>query len=292
MKHLLLLLAIIVVASCGKHKDIPDAMTPNQALAAKLARYTQSVQPVELTFADDSDGLLFASLTAAGTGQTFAVERWEGKPGEFFRNPDHAKCKPTSRDMYIGLMWYMWAAKRVDLAERVFDYGLDHVFVMDARDKGTSYLLEDEQFTLALVAHRLGGKDYTVWKLPTPCTSKLSGFEAHLQSLVIGLRALLDAGDTVNEKCAKDLAAGQPNNAWFAAVAGLYSGDQTHTVEMLLDPRYCPDDRLPESKDRCEPWLWQRDEQPKDWEPCPNERKTHSGGDCALSMAVALGGLR
>lgn len=291
MRHLLLALAVLWVCSCGKHVSTPKARPVSPELQAKYDIYARLAPAAEGAFADDCDGLLFASLLAAGAGQPLAVEDYRGEGGEYYRSPHHDACGPTSRDMYLGLFWYLWGAKRVDLTEQVFNYGLAHAFVMDNRDKTLSYLLEDEQFTLALVAHRLGGKDYQVWRLPTPCTGSLSGFQAHLQSLVIGLRVLMNSGDTANEKCVKAMVEAHPDNAWFAALAGVYSGDQSRTVALLLAPTYFPADRLPTSAERCEPWLWQRDKG-KDWEPCPDENKTHSGGDFLLAAAVALGRLR
>lgn len=267
-------------------------MPPWEQLASKYDQYVSMMPTPEQAFSDSCDGLLFASLMGAGDGKEFPVETWRGDDGAWFRNPDHGKCKPTSRDMYLGLFWYIWAAKRRDLADDIWSYGAPRSFVMDDRNPKISVLFPDSQWTLALLERRLGGDEHESWKLAAPCVGSLTGFEAHLQSLVSGLRALMDFGDTLNEDCLKSMAKRQPNNAWFAALAGIYSGNQETARDMLLDDKYCPSGRLPTSADRCEPWLWQRDESEKDWGACPDEGLTHSGGDCAIAMAVTLGKLR
>ena len=291
MPRLPLILACLLTA-CGKPKAIPEAMPPNEQLWQKYRTYQSLVRSVDEQYAESCDGLLFKALTAAGADQPFNIEAHRDAAGKWFRNANHDRCGPTSRDMHMGLMWYMWAFKRTDLVEQEFQYGLDHVFVMDDRDPKISYLLEDHQFTLALVDHELGGKDYTVWKLPAPCLSNLTGFQAHLQALIIGQRALMGHGDEGGSACITAMADRQPNNAFFQAIKGLYTGDQTKAVELLLTERWWPADRLPTSKDRCDDWITQRDESPRDWDPCPERDETYSGGDFLIAARIALGGLR
>lgn len=289
MTRLLIAALALVLAGCGRRQTTHGPSSISQALVDKYELYSQ-LAPRDW-FDTDCDGLLFKSLLNAGSERAFPVEQAREADEHWLRTPPPTKCNPTSRDMHLGLWWYAWALKRVDLVDADFSYGEHHAFIMDGGNKGISLLLPDEISTLALVEHRLGGAEHEVWKLPTACTSKLGGFEANLQALVIGLRALMDAGDSTNRSCIEGLAAKQPNNAFFSAVAGLYSGDQSHTTDLLLNTTLFPADRLPTSADRCEPYLWQRDEG-KDWLPCPDQTKTHSGADLLLAAAIALGKLQ
>lgn len=290
MKHLALILALLLTA-CSR-TPLPSAPQPSQALTDKDDLYRNMIYPMEDMFGGNCDGLLFASLTAAGAGIVFDVAKWQGADGKWYRSPKHDACDPTSRDMIQGLMWYLWSTKDVARAEALFEYGLKHWFVMDDRDPSISYLWEDIQFTLALMIHRMGGKDYTVWRFPTPCVGFLSGFTAHLQSLTIGLRALMGWGDKLNEKCITEMVERHPTNAFFQAIKGIYTGDQAPATALLLNESYWPADRLPASKDRCTDWLNQREDAPRDWAPCPEEAKTHSGGDFLSASAIVLGRLR
>jgi hypothetical protein len=188
--------------------------------------------------------------------------------------------------MVMGAMWYFMALDRVDLAEETFQYGLDHLFIMDPRDKSISYLIEDSQFTLALIVHRLGGKDFTVWRFGAPCIGTLGGFEGHLQALTLAQRAVLDFGD--GEACINEMVERHPSNAFFQAIKGLYTGDQSVATELLLNEAWWPADRLPTTDDRCDDWITQRDEG-DDWLPCPERNKTHSGGDFLFAAALVLG---
>ncbi len=290
--NLKFIIALLFLTGCGKHKDIPAAMTPDQILTAKYERYQSLMPDLESHYENNDDGLLFTALASAGYQRPVAIDRWHDDSGQWYRRPDHLVSKAISRDPFLGLFWYTWVHKQVQLADSIYSFGAKDGFVMDKRDPGKSLLLPDEQQTLALVEHRLDGDEHAIWKLSTACLGSLEGFENHLQSLVIGVRALMGSADTVNEHCINAMRDRQPENPWFQVLAGLYSGDQTKAVEMLNADTYCPNDHLPTSDNRCEEWLWQREVTPKDWEPCPDRKETYSGGDCALAMAVALGKFR
>jgi hypothetical protein len=282
---------LCLLAACGKSKALPNGLPPDAALAGKYERLLAVAPDIEAHYGEDHDGALFAPLTAAGYKRPIDIERWRDATGQWWRTPAH-DTPDLSRDFVLGVTLYALAFHRPDLVDGLYDFARSHKLIMDSRSPEISLLLPSWLETVALVEHRLGGMEHSEWDDKVSCLSTLQGFEAHLQSLIIGIRALAADGDTAGEACIRKMAARQPNNAWFAAVEGLYLGTQERTVELLLKDSVCPEDRLPTSDDRCEEWVWQRNESPGDWGPCPDRHQTYSGGDCALAMAVALGQIK
>jgi hypothetical protein len=290
---LLACLCLMYACAAGK-KDIPDSPTADPAL---LAKYNTYVNLAGSYPDDDCDWLLFASLIDVAGGVKANVPGARDAKGRWHRTvaqdcyPDRSKST-ISKDMFMGLLWWLWFNERVDLAEETFEYGLDHTFVMGDGPKSRVYMSENEQYTLALIVHVLGGKDFTVWKFePLWVGDAVDSYGAHLEVIHAALRALLGYGrDGAKEALAEHVAA-QPNNPLFHAALGLYTGDQTRATELLLDERMCPSTRLPTSADRCDAWFTQRNED-EDWQPCPDEGLTHSGGDCLFALALVTGSIR
>lgn len=79
------------------------------------------------------------------------------------------------------------------------------------------------------------------------------------------------------------------NNGLYRAMLSRYDSGYTCPVDILLNEKYFPSDRLPESKDRCSDYLWQRDLGP-DYEPC-NKGKVHTGLDFIVAAAICTGRL-
>ncbi len=108
-------------------------------------------------------------------------------------------------------------------------------------------------------------------------------YERHVQTWHILLRERLysEIEESAPERL-QSFAASQPNNPLYQYAVG--STDVA--IQLLIDPRYYPADRLPTSSDRCEPWLIQRDDTSNGYRPC-DENRTHSGGEI-LSLGYLI----
>jgi hypothetical protein len=117
----------------------------------------------------------------------------------------------------------------------------------------------------------------------------LPGFEGHIQVLRILLSGRVYGGITITQtQILRDQAERQPRNALFQAARAKYgNGDYSKAVEILQDSVLFPDARLPTSSDRCEEYLWQRDDG-ADWLPC-DKASTHSGTDLIFAAKVIEG---
>lgn len=188
----------------------------------------------------------------------------------------------------LGLLWFIWDRKDLELAQGLFDYGRSHDWIMGLGDISRIYFTPGLQATLAELLYRLGGQNHSAYRCMPQAYSKNKGFAAHLDTLHLLLRAELTGSVP-----AKALALMKwnydrvPENALFSYAWHQYSeGDQDETYALLLNPKWWPSDRLPTSQDRSEAWLTQRDPG-SDWEPS-NDGLTHSGGDFLFVAKLLL----
>lgn len=281
---------LILIASCNKsnnkaHEHVEDL----DLLQAKRDFYLKEVPKVqgEAGFLSDDhcDSLLWTSLASVGGLDADVLAAREDN-GQWHRRPQ-MDCYPDgskssiSRDMLLGVMWWALEFERKDVASGLISYGKAHNWFMGEGDPSRTFLTPALQATLADITKKLGGADEVILRnYPQLWTEDQKGFEAHLQVLHILLRGRVNDGiDDVMLKRLKEHVERNPLNPFFQFAAHLYTdGDQSEALSQLLKSSYFPDDRLPSSDDRCEEWLFQRDQDDKGWSPC-GEGRTHHGGD-------------
>jgi hypothetical protein len=120
------------------------------------------------------------------------------------------------------------------------------------------------------------------------------GYEAELSVSHILLRGLIYKGVSDFElKLLKAQVDREPRNAFYQAVYHKFTdGDQAAALAILFDESLFPADRLPTTEQYCTDYLWQRDNSPQDWAPCPEKNEVHSGTDFLFATAVITGTLR
>lgn len=199
------------------------------------------------------------------------------------------KGSTISRDMLLGLAWYAWHNKRLDISEDVIKYAMKHWGVMGEGDPARVNIMPSLFATFCWISYKLGGPKRS-WARWIPVSNSLQkDYKAHLQVLHILLRrSVVGEISERNAEILKKQAARQPNNPLFAAACG----DVSKAVRLLGDPQLWPQERLPTSADRKESWLLQRDYGP-DWKPSGKlPIKTHSGADLIFCYALATGDLK
>lgn len=178
-----------------------------------------------------------------------------------------------SRDMLIGLAWYAYFNKRLDISESVIKYALSHKMLMGEGTPTRTLITPGLLSTYAWISYRLGGPSRLLLRyIPDSESKSVVGFQAHLSVLHILLRNKL-TGKNKHKNLLLKHAQREPNNALFQFAAGY-----KETAKVLLaNEKWFPADKLPTSKDRHEAWLFQRD-YGSDWQPSESN-KQHSGGD-------------
>lgn len=228
------------------------------------------------------DGVGFTALCKIGGGCSHAEIFWSestSEPGRWFRHPSK-DCFPDesrsddSNDHAIMRMLYFYAVGDRASARRFKDYIDAHGGELGRNDGSADGMSATKFAYPVLLAALAGRKDNRLGFGPT-------GYQAHLMDLYMILDAAL-AGkiDPTSLYFARQQIAVGPHNALAQAIVHKYTdGDQSAAIAVLMDEKLFPADRLPTSAERCEEYLWQRNENSGDWEPCPAEGKIHSGTD-------------
>lgn len=305
-RHIILAVSLL---SCNKtiHKApevLPLDKTKKESLDEKYQLYLK-LQPQGLdsdgwpTLHSKCDALGFLSLckTAGGCVKAdyFAAEE---SPGKWHRN-QHKNCVETggsktsiSKDMLMmGFVYGLYGMDKptaIGYFARLEEYGKANDWIMGypaetIEDLGRVYMTPTMTLTLYNILQFLGRPvedDDSVARVP-------GGYQAHLRVLDMMVQAKIKGGlDAVQMRDIKELHSRDPRNALYQAVFHRWwDGQMDEVADILLDEKLFPSDRLPNSSDRCEAYLWQRD-QGRDWEPC-DEQLTHDGIDFMFAYWVA-----
>lgn len=292
---------ILLLFGCTPGNSRQTEVVPN-TFDEKYQTYLSLLKDFSET---NCDWLLFQSLTEAIRGTTGNIERAEGKPGQWFRTPEH-DCYPErsassiSRDMLLGLAVYLWQTGNSQKdADEVVAYADNHDGDMGEGESANIGIRPVLYNTFKSIAAKFG-------EIPLPpktlnpdvnsdgtgLTDIQQGFESHILVLHIFSRGLIYGElSTIEMRLLESQAERQPRNAFFQAVYHKFlDGDQTAAIKGLMDESLFPTESLPTNEQYCEPYLWQRDEG-KDWEPC-EEKKAHTGADFLVAATVVRNGFR
>ena len=231
----------------------------------------------------ECDSLLLTGLIGCVPGVKVDIDRaYDEFTGMWHRRsvckpcyPDHSKST-ISRDMLLGLAWYVYYNKRLDISEQIVKYALKNCMKMGKGNLSRIFIMPSLLATYAWISYRLGGPNrwWLRW-VPADFDKLQTGFQAHLQVLHISLRNILSRKISKSrQKMLDQQALRCPNNALFQVLAG--HKDKARNL-VSQQTNIWPNNRLPSSVDRKEPWIFQRDEG-SDWQPDKPGRE-HSGGD-------------
>jgi len=311
MEHSISYIAIILVAAailfgCGKPgTKYPDqvTLTPTEELAARYDLYKQ-IAPKGWAVSKECDALLFTSLQRIGTidasEEGGAIEQAMGSPGQWFRLPslveDRTVCSSDiSRDMFMGLLSYIYEFKRLDLAEQIWEYGEKNSWKMgEERKEGLQNRVQFMPSTIGLLAqimYALGGEDHAErYYSQIESYSTQPGYVSHLTLLHIRLVGKINGeiSEGELEVLSKILKHMQQNPLAHALYHKYTDGDQTEATRLLLS--IWPKDRLPTGADWHEEWRTQRSDGDSGLLPSNTKQDTvHSGGDFLFAAAIILG---
>jgi hypothetical protein len=291
------LLLILSLLTCGRAGNKPHTTTADLTrLQAKSDTYQSLIahhrDSEGFILTEECDSLLFTGLYGAGIGNVNITAARDGV-GQWYRRPGQ-DCGPKwgnsrstiSRDMFIGLYWYVWRSKDLKTARELLEYATSHSFTMGSiPSEGTvgELLLNSSMIaTLAELVFRLGGENhYILREYPAIFSPGATGFVAHLQVWHILLRGeLLGEIPDSYYSILKSQAERQPNNPLYLAAYSKYKdGNQAQAISLLLDSPVWPADRLPSSYEICAEWVVQRDFSTKDWAPCPERNESYLGAE-------------
>lgn len=269
-----------------------------KALQDKHNKYLELIKSAQdchgFIQSDECDSLLFSGLVGCVPGVEVDIDAaFDKTDQQWKRRPKECPCWPSatgssiSRDMLMGLAWFAWRNKRLDISEHIIKYAFSHWFMMGEaatlKDKfGRCFLTPGLLATWAEISYRLGGPNrWWLRYIPQFESKSVVGFEAHLSILHCLLREELTG--KINEVVLHH-AQREPNNPLFQVAAKDYDS----AILVLMDSRLWPDQTLPTRANRKEAWLPQRD-YGLDWQPtADNPSKVHSGGDFLFVSSLVL----
>jgi hypothetical protein len=247
------------------------------------------------------DAALFTSLHGLSCGYVDPTLFEYNKTGKLCRRPN-CTCfdnkqdgQPQSdsgfsKDMATGMQLYFSTKPDAGLARRVQNYGNANKWTVCNAETADALLgkcLMPPQIPIrwALIERKANGsKGLRLHDTVKPNENK--EYAAHLDILSILTQYKLTGYLTESSK--KTIlyqARREPNNLLYAAMKAKFFGNKEEVDEVakrLLNK--FPKDRLPDTNDWCEQYLWQRDEVRSgklndDWLPCPERHKVHTGTD-------------
>ena len=281
MKYLLLTLLLF---SCQKEKPkAPKEIRPEIASKAEVYKSLHKGWAHQ----GGCDSLGFTALCKAADGCSEAdIYQAEGESGRWYRNAgkrcydDGQSKSDISKDMFAMLFPYLYTKGDKQNLLEIYQYGKANGWVMGRGPYSRTMMTPLMILNLQELLGMLGVQPFD--------EIEKKDFEKHLD--VISILGMSFKRKSILEKdlaTLKKYSDASPRNALFAATYHRFKdGDQSQAISILLDEKLFPSDRLPASNDRCEEYLWQRDEEPSDWEPC-SQGKTFDGVDFLIAAWVA-----
>lgn len=299
--HLLGKLTALIPSFSKRHKQVKIKLSPEnrKALKAKFDLYRQLVKSHQdqygFILTDHCDATLFSGLLSIA-GIDVDLSKARDSKGFWLRRsvdnpcyPDHSNSS-ISRDMMLGIYWYLYLTKDKKLAEQTLAHSKKHKYVLGKGDPARLLMMPSGEATLAEIVYQSGGKNH--WLTRNQMQSwprNLEGYGVHLLMMHGLLRGELKGYvDSKMLKAFEHYAKDNPHNPLYQAIYAMYSdGDMNKAVEQLLDSPW-PSDRLPKRKDVKSSWVTQR-EYGDDWLPTNiDPEKEHSGGDFLVAAAIIL----
>jgi 4-hydroxy-tetrahydrodipicolinate synthase len=263
------------------------------------------------------DGATFTALSCVARGlrrEDCPVYKAEdgAEPGRWYRHARHdcfqgdgtagGSRSDNSPDVFISLALAFWQYRDLAAVSRIIAYGESHRWVMGrsrAGIEGETVAWNDDLKALYYeLRFRLGGPDSPERAQLDRSPDLGEGWAAHVAANRLLLVALL-TGDLMRDEldALQELAQREPHNGLYQALnARLGDGDERDAWRALLDERHFPATRLPDRREHCEEYLFQRDERDgaspnANWLPCPGgPAKPHSGTDLLWSACVLTPG--
>lgn len=303
---------IFISLGCGvfrRAKVRPGVvLSDRQLLQQKYDLYRQLIETkrdhngqIEPTDCDSllMNGLISATALKDNPGD---IEQNAEAPGKWQRRAlEYGKCydmgqsrSSVSRDQLLGLYWYIWEHKRLDLAADLWDYGTAHNWIMgEGRSGGIDTIMNATMITLlARMIYEMGGSDYAVRHAPIVQIDGCQGYVCHLMVLQTLLEARVGGTASAhNVEILKKAAERSPSNPLLVyAYRKFVDGSADSAVQLLLKSSRFPADRLPESRDVCVHWSTARTDDEASLLPCPEQGKQHTGADFLFVTYLILEG--
>lgn len=305
------LLILLFALGCGKYHGHNSSIDMPRELAEKRDLYlelSKSHQDRYGMFEPVGDSILFSCLYQFAGGADVDALSSFSQLGAPIRHPEvgpEHSATPVSRDMVIGFMYCaLSSAEGREIMQRLVNFGQENNWDMCAGAEGYDIdivlrfsrcvMTPSMVATIYRVASKVGVPCEAVCQvsklLPYNMPSNVSGFTRHLAFLRVGLEATVSGKiDADTLATMRRHAEAEPRNALYQAMYSRFlDGDQLVAMSILRRTKIFPSDSLPTTANYCTEYLYQRDESPADWEPCPDQVREHPGIDYLFALKWAM----
>jgi hypothetical protein len=306
----------LTLVACGKkdNEPKPSVLSDGYAeLKAKADRYCALAYPSYQNLGyvhSKCDGSGFTSLHSVACNAVTPIDLtvFSDAKGKLFRDPKHECFKTgessaeSSKDMVLMRMIAAYVHRDLEWVNSFMSFATANNYVIcNAKDEVTKLsrcVLSPALISLLKGMQKSMGNENPgdpfedSERIPAELVPLSKGYQAHLEVLRIWLSGHVHGGVTDYQKeILKLQSRREPENVLFKAAYATYDdGDMTGAIDKLLGMvNYFPDDKLPTSNEYCTGYLFQRDKDAKDWEPC-DRGETHSGTDFAFATFM-IGGI-
>jgi hypothetical protein len=274
---------LLLLQGCGVDPALfTRGYQPSQALSDQREFYLSQIETLRRSsgwFEDGCDALLRESLLVAG-GVSSPIEDARNSDGQWFRRslklPECLASKGSastiSRDMIMGLMWYIWTTRDLQMAKDLWNYGEKRGWKIGESDgsidgTGRVFLTPTILATLAQLVYELGGPSYEIRYLPIKNFGFKRGYTKHLELLDIILWEQMTGKIRPADKLiVEGYLSSDPDNAMLQYAAGRYK-----EADRLLRKHH-PADRFPTSAESCSPMHYEHALP----DPCADRNETHA----------------
>jgi len=294
MKHLLIILAML---SCSK-KGAKEPTVVNSAIVEKANLYKALHKGWAHGAGCDSLGFTALCKMAGGCDEANITDAESfTEPGRWYRNAsqkcfdDGKSASDISKDMFAMLLPYLYSIGDKQNLEEIYAYGKAKGWVMGRGPGSRTIMTPPMIYMLQVMINKvepISATESLVKEMAAKEMTAKAGYEKHLDVVSFYSQTLYKNGmDATDYETLRRYVEESPRNALMQALYHKHKdGDQSKAIEILMDESLFPSDRLPTPKDRCEEYLWQRDDLPKDWDACDTSG-VHDGVDFLLAAFVA-----
>jgi hypothetical protein len=303
----LFLIFLIFLTSCGtvfKKKETTSPTSQLILLENKSALYVDLIQDEGhqdaqgFIMTSHCDATLFSGLFAAArpdllinirAAASADLSQWFRRPGQDCGSAFGNSRSTISRDMMLGVFWYIWKAKDLEAAEILMEQLRTNFYQLEGQGTAGELLMTPALInTLAQLILALGGKRYSIELMFPAVFGKGVGYVSHLTAWHILLRGDMLGHITEAELDILEFHKNRnPLNPLFQAAYHKYvDGNQDKAIKLLLNSSEWPSNKLPTTEEHCSDWPIQRDAG-DDWEPC-NPVNTHTGAELVILYELLI----
>lgn len=302
IKYLALILLIVSCGTVNPKKGVQTSVDLYSKLQEKSGLYQSLLDRNDhrdsngFIMTDKCDSLFFSGLLSAVT-KDINILAARDEDGVWYRRPnkdcgpDFGNSRSTiSRDMILGLYFYLWYNKDLDTAIDLMEQLRNNLYFLPGDGTpGELFMIPSMMRTLADIIKGLGGPKYDLELAYPVSLSSDGGYIAHLTVWHIFLRGEINGKiSDANFKLLKMHAKRQPKNPLFQAVYHKYlDGNYNSVIHLLLDENEYPSHQLPSTEEHCDSWPIQRDYSEKDWGPC-SPYEEHTGAELVILYNLIL----